>query len=80
MSNASLDLRNRVLAAVAGGASHREAGNGLGFTRPVGVDSPRSVPKAVVLSNAKHCPISPVGPKPGSRAARQFQANSACWR
>ena len=42
--------------------------------------SPRSMPKAVVLSNAKHCPISPVGPKPGSSAAWQFQAHSACWR
>jgi len=42
--------------------------------------SPRSVLEAVVPSNARHCPISPVGPIPGSRAAREFEAHSACWR
>jgi len=41
--------------------------------------SPRSVLEAVVPSNARHYPISPVGPIPGSRAAREFEAHSACW-
>ena len=42
--------------------------------------SPRAVLKAVVLSNARHCPISPVGPIPGSRAAGELEAHSACRR
>ncbi len=49
-------------------------------TREASRYSPRSVLKAVVLSDARHCPISPVGPKPGSRAARELEAHSACWR
>lgn len=34
--------------------------------------SPRSMLKAMVLSSAKRCLISPVGPKQGSRAARAY--------
>ena len=33
----------------------------------------------MVLGNARRCLISPVGRKHGSRAARAFQADSACW-
>ncbi|MBH5369088.1 hypothetical protein [Bradyrhizobium glycinis] len=36
--------------------------------------------KAVVLGNARRCLISAVGRKQGSRAARAFQAHSACRR
>ena len=43
-------------------------------------NSPRPALNVVMLSNARHGRISPVGPEPGSRAARELQTRSACWR
>jgi hypothetical protein len=67
----SAKFRSRITPSTRAGIRH----SGLSLE-----NSPRPVLNVVVLSNARHGPIGPVGPVPGSRAARELQTRSACWR